>query len=265
MSDLDLLLAVANDAVDLAAELMRTRTPGALTTKGDRDTASETDFAIEHAVRSYLLQHTPDIGFLGEEEGAAGAPDGLTWALDPIDGTANFVHGIPLCGISLGLTDGITPIVGVLDFPFLQSRYTAAQHRGAYANGEPIHVSRRDQLHEAIVSIGDYAVGVNAERKNAQRLAVTAGLARSVERVRMNGSAALDFAWLAHGRLDALVILSNQPWDMAAGSILAREAGAAVVDKDGSNHTPKSSATIAANPLLLEPLLTLVQSVLGTL
>jgi hypothetical protein len=113
------LLPVAVDAVALASDLVRTRMPGLLTAKGDRDMSTEVDYAVERAVRDFLHDKTPDIAFLGEEEGATGAPGAeLLWALDPIDGTANFVHGIPLCGISLGLVHRNRPVVGVIDLPF---------------------------------------------------------------------------------------------------------------------------------------------------
>jgi myo-inositol-1(or 4)-monophosphatase len=88
---------------------MRTLKPGVLTGKGDRDMASEVDFAIERKLRAFLAARTPEIGFLGEEEGTTGNGDELTWSLDPVDGTVNFVHGSPLCAISLGLACSARP------------------------------------------------------------------------------------------------------------------------------------------------------------
>jgi len=251
MTDYFDLLNIASAAVDIAADLLQTHRPGVLTAKGDRDMATEVDYAIEHRVRTFLHDATPSIGFLGEEEGNLGGKSELMWALDPIDGTANFVHGIPLCGVSLGLVRENRPVLGVIDLPFLGTRYTAFEDNGAYANGTPIAVSTTDRLDQAIVAIGDYAVGDNAQQRNQLRLAVTEQLAATVQRVRMHGSAAVDLAWLAHGKLDALITLSNKPWDMAAGVIIAREAGAQVVDKDGTPHTLQSQATIAAGPGLI--------------
>jgi myo-inositol-1(or 4)-monophosphatase len=114
-------------------------------------------------------------------------------------------------------------------------------------------------LVDAVVSIGDYAVGRGAEGKNKLRLTVTKLLAGRVQRVRMFGSAAIDLAWLAHGRTDAVVILSNRPWDIAAGVIIAREAGAIVVGQDGTPHTTDSAATIAASPGIADEVLRLLQ------
>ncbi|GAA4605015.1 hypothetical protein GCM10023107_70290 [Actinoplanes octamycinicus] len=109
-----------------------------------------------------------------------------------------------------------------------------------------------------MVALGDYAVGDGADDKNRARFALTQRLATSVQRVRMHGSAAIDLAWLAAGQVDAIVMLANKPWDTAAGVIIAREAGAVLVDQDGTPHHTGSSATIAANPALLPAILALV-------
>ncbi|MEV7012189.1 inositol monophosphatase family protein [Streptosporangium sp. NPDC051022] len=252
-------LPIAEQAVTIAADIVRTRLPGVVTAKGDRDMATEVDYAVEHAVRDFLTRETPEIAFLGEEEGGpAGAGSGLMWALDPVDGTANFLHGIPLCGISLGLIDKDMPTLGVIDLPFLGSRYSAAESHGAHLNGRPIHPSQTGDLSAAIVAIGDYAVGNDATAKNRLRLALTHQLAARVQRVRMLGSAAVDLAWVAEGKIDANIMLSNKPWDTAAGVLIAREAGATVVDLDGTPHTMNARATIAASPKILADLVELI-------
>jgi myo-inositol-1(or 4)-monophosphatase len=253
------LLPVASAAVDIGSELMRTHRPGALTAKDDRDMASALDFEIEHEVRAFLREQSAGIGFLGEEEGGTAAAGPLTWVLDPIDGTANFVHGIPLCAVSLGLLDRDRPVLGVIDLPFLGCRYRAVEGGGAFANDARISCSRTPRLAEAVVTIGDYAVGEGAPGKNVLRLAITGLLAARAQRVRMYGSAAIDLAWLAEGRTDAAVTMSNKAWDMTAGVILAREAGAHVVDRDGRPHTAASTATVAAGPELLPEVLTLAR------
>lgn len=256
------LLPVALDAVALASDLLRTRMPGLLTTKGDRDMATEVDYAVEHAVRDFLRDRTPDVAFLGEEEGKTGAPDSeLWWALDPVDGTANFVHGIPLCGVSLGLVHRTRPVVGVIDLPFLGTRYCAAEHTGAYVGDRRIHAGMTSNLRDAIVAAGDYAVGDDAHQRNRLRFAITTRLADQVQRVRMLGSTAIDLAWIAEGKLDASITLSNKPWDTAAGVVLAREAGAIVTDADGTDHTMNSTATIAAAPGIAKHISALVADV----
>jgi myo-inositol-1(or 4)-monophosphatase len=119
-------------------------------------------------------------------------------------------------------------------------------------------VRRTGKLNEAIITVGDYAVGSNAGARNQIRLAVTSALAHNALRVRMLGSAAIDLAWLAHGRTDAAIIFGNKPWDTAAGVILVREAGGSVVDLDGYTHTLHSASTVAASALLLEQVLSLI-------
>lgn len=254
------LLPVALQAAAIASDLVRTRVPGLLTAKGDRDMASEVDYAVEAAVRGHLRERTPGIAILGEEEGISGDTKGdLLWAIDPVDGTANFVRGIPLCGFSLGLIQRGRPVVGVIDLPFLGTRYHAAQHTGAYVGDRRIQASVTTDLKDSIVAMGDYSVGEGAEVKNRLRIALTERLAANVQRVRMLGTAAIDLAWVAEGKLDASIMLSNKPWDSAAGVIIAREAGAEVVDQDGTDHTLTSSATIAITPHLTDALTALVQ------
>ncbi|MFH0246031.1 inositol monophosphatase family protein [Streptomyces sp. HK10] len=263
MTDLRALLDIANQAVDHAAAIVSQKAVGTVTAKGDRDMVSELDLAVEERVRTFLHTETPEIGFLGEEQGGQRLGN-LTWSLDPIDGTANLVSGIPLCGISLGLFRNDTAVLGVIDLPFLQDRYEAAEGQGAYRFGQRIQPSRTTRLHEAIVAVGDYAVGERAAEHNRQRLKITQLLAERALRVRMLGSAAIDLAWVASGRLDASIALSNHPWDTAAGIAIAREAGAHTMDTAGRPHEMTSTATITAAPGLRDEVLRLLQDSANT-
>jgi myo-inositol-1(or 4)-monophosphatase len=225
--------------------------------------ATDVDVSIENAVREFLDRESPDINFLGEERGLSGkSEDKLMWVLDPIDGTANFLHRLPLCAVSLGLIDGARTILGVISLPFLDSLYYATEGRGAFLDGTLITTSRTSSLHAAIVSVGDYEVGEDAEERNRTAFAITQALATHVQRIRMFGSAATDLAWVAEGKLDAAVILANEPWDTSAGVLIAREAGAMVLGRDGSSHTLESTATIALTPSLAATLLPLLKHVL---
>lgn len=250
------LLPIAMEAVDRASRMIRERPHGHITMKGDRDPASEVDYAVEREVRAFLLEKAPTVGFLGEEYGRSGEPtSGNYWALDPIDGTMNFIHGIPLCGISLGLVTGNCASIGIVDLPFLGGRYSALLDGGAHLQGARISVSDTDQLPDAIVAIGDYAVGDSSTRENADRLQVTARLVPAVGRIRMFGSAVIDLVWVAEGRIDGSVMLANKPWDTVAGVLIAREAGATVVDRDGRKHGLLSASTIAVTPRVKDDLL----------
>jgi myo-inositol-1(or 4)-monophosphatase len=256
---IEALADIARDAVTHGADLVRTATPHQILDKGDRDTVTDIDIKVEQEIRAQLARLTPEIGFLGEEEGHTGDTE-YTWTLDPIDGTSNFTHGLPLCAVSLALVHNGRPIVAEITAPFLDLRYSAVRGRGAFVNGERMRASRTSELARAIVSIGDYAVGEDATAKNEQRLRLTALLAERIERVRMFGSAALDLAWVAEGRTDAAVILANKPWDTTAGVLLAREAGALVLDSSGEPHTFTSPDTIVACPGIADAVLSLVQS-----
>jgi myo-inositol-1(or 4)-monophosphatase len=246
VNNLDDLLTIAQEAVEIGYKLMTTADMGEVHQKGDRDLVTDLDLRIQREVRAFLEQATPDFDFLGEEQGGGALDESAeyVWALDPIDGTSNFAHGIPLCASQLALVHRGEPIIGVIVAPFLALRYQATKDGGAFCNGKGIHASTTTDLSHAIVSVGDYATGPNSAEKNERRFAVTKALAENVERVRMFGSAALDLAFLAEGRIDACVILANKPWDTAPGVLIARSAGALVTDGFGSSHTFRSRETV---------------------
>ncbi|MET8798563.1 inositol monophosphatase family protein [Nocardia sp. NPDC004568] len=263
MSDISALLAIARGATAAGAALLTTEEAGAVHSKGDRDFVTQLDLKIQATMQRRLRAHAPRITFRGEESGTQ-SPDlahsEWTWVLDPIDGTSNFIHNIPLCAVSLALVHRDSPILGVIRAPFLGLEYYATEGQGAYVNDRPITTGRAQHLRDAIISIGDYAVGPGAEAKNRTRLAVTEALAAEAERVRMLGSAALDLAWTAEGRIDGCIIMSNKQWDMAAGVLIARESGAVVTDSDGSIHNVRSRHTVAANPIISQELLQLIST-----
>jgi myo-inositol-1(or 4)-monophosphatase len=251
------LVAIARQAVEIGNQLVVTATDRRPRIKSDRDVVTDVDLAVEHAVRSFLSQETPEIAFLGEEDGGHAQLKGQepVWVLDPVDGTSNFAHGVPLCAVSLGLVQEDEPVVAAMAAPFLGLRYHAAKGEGAFGDGTRLKASATVEIAKAIVSIGDYAVGPDAAAKNFTRFRLTEWLAGRAERVRMFGTAALDLAWVAEGRTDATIMLSNKPWDTAAGVLLAREAGAVVVDADGNRHTMSSTETVAVTPGLLTEIL----------
>lgn len=259
--DLDDLTRIAEQAVGLGYDIVKNTTPADIRLKGDRDIVTDVDLTVEQEVREFLARMTPGIAFLGEEGESAATINNDTdvWTLDPVDGTSNFSHGLPLCAVSLAMVRRGEPIVAAVVAPFLDLRYVAAKGKGAFGNNVQLQASNVTSLTESIVSIGDYAVGAEASAKNAIRLRLTTLLAERVERVRMFGSAALDLAWVAEGRTDATVILGNKPWDTAAGVLLAREAGALVVDATGATHDFTSTETIATTPALTDSLLSLVR------
>ena len=252
-TDAGLLLA-AEQAVDVGAGILRRGRShiGAVIAKGDRDFATGVDLQIEAAIKTALATATPDIPFLGEEEGGDEHAERPRWVLDPIDGTINFAKDSPLCAISLALLVSGQPVLGIVDTPLLGERFIAREGHGAYVNGARIAISEVRDLHEAMIGLSDFKVGVGSEEENRVHLAALTRFARESLRVRMHGSAALDLAWLAAGRLHATVMLSNLPWDVTAGLLLVREAGGVVFDYDGSSHDADSRFTIASAPALVE-------------
>ena len=236
----------ADSAIDLALSFLGEGETGERVYKTDRDFATATDFAIEDAVRELLARETPDIGFLGEERGHTGDHERY-WCLDPIDGTTNFSRGLPNYGVSLALIEAGVPVFGTIALPAHSERYVT-RDGVALLNERPIRVAETANLDDAIVSFGDFATGAGSDEKNARRLAMLGSLAASVGRVRMLGSAATDLAWLAAGRLDAVVIDANRTWDFAAGIALARAVGAVVSHIDGRSYSIAGRDLLVAGP-----------------
>jgi myo-inositol-1(or 4)-monophosphatase len=260
-TELSTLRFAAERAVDIAADAMvgGQAHVGPLIDKGDYGFATVVDVEVERLVRAYLRRETPGIPFLGEEEGGEGLMSEALWVLDPIDGTANYADGSPLCSISLALLRQGSPVLGVVAAPLLGERYVAVEGGGAFRNGSRIQVSRRE-VGDRLVGLSDFAFGRKHRDTNLFRFAVIEELVRATMKLRIHGSVALDLAWLAAGRLSGAIALSNRPWDVSAGILLVREAGGDVFDESGAAHGPDSSSTLACVPRLRETLLSAVDS-----
>src|ERR1700690_2450587 len=154
-------LEIAWQATQIGADTLGSSHPGSVHHKGDRDLVTDIDLAIQRDIADYLIQTTPDIELLAEESQHQPNIDTAEWlwVLDPIDGTSNFVHGLPLCAVSLALLHCGRTVVAVTRAPLLGRTYHAIKDNGAFLNGQPITTSHTDSLNEAIVSLGDYAVG----------------------------------------------------------------------------------------------------------
>jgi len=190
------------------------------------------------------LEHSaPGLPVFGEEGG--GARGDIGWFVDPLDGTANFLHGFPAVGVSVALVEHGTPIVGVVHAPLLGDTYTACQGEGAFRNGEPITVSTRDPS-RAICATG-FPFRAKAERLD-EYLPVFEAALRRFEDLRRAGSASLDLAWTAAGVLDGYFEQALGPWDVAAGALLVREAGGLVTDWSGDERAWLESGDIVAGP-----------------
>jgi myo-inositol-1(or 4)-monophosphatase len=188
------------------------------------DLVSEADHASERLIRERLAAARPGDGFLGEEGGDAQGTTGLRWVVDPLDGTINFLFGIPQWAVSIACEDERGTLVGVIYDPMRDELWTAERDGAALLDGRPIQGSERAELATALVATG---FGYDAEVRRLQA-GVAAALLPQVRDIRRFGSAALDLAWTAAGRHDAYYERGLNAWDLAAGVLLCRRAGLAL-------------------------------------
>jgi myo-inositol-1(or 4)-monophosphatase len=215
-----------------------------------RDLVTAADLASERLIVSRLRQAFPGHAIEAEEETRdAGDPRaGPRWFLDPLDGTINFVHGLPAFAVSLALYEGGVPEVGVVHAPRLSETFWAVRGGGAFLDGKPIRASATAELADAILATGfPYRRGELAH----DNLENFARFYREVRGLRRLGSAALDLAYTAAGRFDGYWELHLAPHDVAAGALLVREAGGVVVDADGGEDWLRGGHIVAAGPRLV--------------
>lgn len=212
--------------------------------KGPKDPVTATDVAAERCIRRLLARRFPQIGFLGEEgttTGGAGGPGGR-WVVDPLDGTIAFIAGLPSFGVSIALERHGRVEAGVMLFPRLRELFVAERGRGAWLNGRRIRVSGRADLAHCVVSLW-HDDTVWADRRLRERIA---RIGREVRSVAVFG-ACFSLAYVAAGRLDAYWEQSANPWDVAAGALLIREAGGRVTDGAGSAFDMERPTVLASN------------------
>lgn len=257
--DLADLVTLAERVARLAGRLVVDERPErvavASTKSSPTDIVTIMDTASEALLRNEIHAARPDDSILGEEGGTAPGTSGLTWVLDPIDGTVNYLYGIPAYAISVAVVAGdpLDPaghevLAGCVHHPLSQETWTATRGGGAHLDGRPIQVNTGVPLDRALVATG---FGYDAERRrHAAR--VVAELLPQVRDIRRIGSAALDLAALACGRLDAYYERGLGAWDLAAGGLIAREAGARVGGLGDAPAGPE--LVVAAGPGLYEQL-----------
>jgi myo-inositol-1(or 4)-monophosphatase len=216
--------------------------------KGPADFVSAADRKAEMIVHQELERARPGYGFLMEETGVVeGADRSHRWLVDPLDGTTNFLHSIPLFAISIALERDGEIVAGLVYNPISDELFTAEKGKGAFLNDRRIRVATREHLAEAVVSCGI----PHLERPYlAEFVRELAEIQPHVAGVRRTGAAALDLAWLAAGRFDAFWERGLSPWDIAAGIILVREAGGMVGDIDRKKNLIETGNVLAANPTL---------------
>jgi len=198
---------------------------------GPGDPFSEADLRAEETVKTMLASTRPAYGFLGEEGGVTEGEDPEhVWVVDPLDGTMNFVRGMPYFAVNIALARAGEVIAGVTYIPMMHEMFWAESGRGAFLNGEPIRVSKVDRLEDAVIAIGIPFAG---KPRQPQFLHEIAQVIPRVASVRRLGAGAVDTAYVACGRFDAYWEQTVSPWDLAAGAVIVREAGGVVTDTLG--------------------------------
>lgn len=232
---------------------------GALTweTKGTSDFVSEIDRNAEHAIADWLLSTYPEATIVGEELSPDEVSlDGLTFIVDPIDGTTNYLHGYPEYAVSIGAYDNGDPLAALILNVATKDLYTATRKGGAFRNGEPIRVSAITDPSRSLIGTGfPFKHLEYIDRYMSQFEAVM----RGTSGVRRAGSAALDLATVGAGQFDGFWELGLSPWDVAAGILIIREAGGVVTDLEGNDAKPTHGPFVAGNPKIHAWLLNAIQ------
>jgi myo-inositol-1(or 4)-monophosphatase len=255
-----LFLCTAIEAVVRAGEIQMARFGRAMRVdkKGAIDLVTEVDLEVERMFRELAAERFPDHQVLAEEMGGgASIPPGPCWVFDPIDGTTNYAHGLPIFCASLALEiDGIAEVGAIFD-PNRQELFTAERGGGAFLNGRPLRVSSAGTLLDAMLVTGfPYDVHQRVE-EIVGLFGEFVGQARAVRRL---GSAAIDLCYVAAGRLDGFWEPDLKPWDVAAGALIVTEAGGRVTNMDGAPFSSRAGAVLATNGLIHEAMLDVMRS-----
>jgi len=238
---LDLAVTTARAAGKLIVEGRRGQVRVADTKSSPTDVVTDNDVASERLIRSRILAVRPDDGFVGEESAATEGTSGVSWVADPIDGTVNYLYGIPQYAVSIAAEHGGRTVAGAVLDATSGELFTAVRGEGAHLDGEPISVSSTTDLSHTLVGTGYHY-------RSDVRVHQAAELARLLPRIRdlrRLGSASLDLCYVACGRLDAYVERGLRPWDLAAARLVVEEAGGLV---EGVAHDEPSELLAMAAP-----------------
>ncbi|HQS11231.1 MAG: inositol monophosphatase [Rhizobiales bacterium 24-66-13] len=226
--------------------------------KGPADFVSAADRKAEDILFTELSRSRPGFSFLMEERGRVEGTDPANeWVIDPLDGTTNFLHGIPLFAISVALVRNGAPFAGVIFNPVTDELFVAEKGQGAYLNDRRLRVAGRRKLAESVVCCGLPHMGRGDHTRFNRELAK---VQTQVAGLRRTGAAALDLAWVAAGRFDAFWERNLSAWDMAAGILMVREAGGYVSDLDGGDQILEKGDVIAGNEDMRRDLLALLKA-----
>jgi len=253
------LINIAMNAAHIAADMMRQEFPKVasipVTQKARHDYVSEIDKSSEAQIVREIRRYHPDHAFLAEEGGAHGQSD-YVWIIDPLDGTSNYLHGMPHYAISIAVqVKGRTEHAVVYDV-VRDEMFHASRGSGAHLNNTRIRVSPRTTLDSAIAAT---AFPFRQRGMMSVYTGIFSDVFKKIEDIRRNGVASLDLAWVAAGRMDAYFEIGLKPWDVAAGALLVREAGGVVTDFEGNDAVEASHSILAAPYKLMTPLRKIIE------
>jgi myo-inositol-1(or 4)-monophosphatase len=226
--------------------------------KGPANFVTAADRRSEETIYAELAKARPGYSFLGEEGGGRAGDDKThKWIVDPLDGTTNFLHGIPHFAISIALEREGTIVAGLVYNPASEDLFLAERGKGAFLNDQRMRVAARTKLGEAVLACGLPHLGHGDIARGQRDVAAMQG---QVAGLRRFGASALDLAWVAAGRLDAYWERDIKPWDMAAGLILVREAGGFVTDLDGGEDMFAKGSIVAGNETMQREVLRVLKN-----
>jgi myo-inositol-1(or 4)-monophosphatase len=260
MQDFEKIVASGTEAALQAGALLmeKMRSGFKVAHKGETNLVTEADIAAEQLIVSHLRQDFPDHAILAEENHSNARRGQYTWIIDPLDGTTNYAHGYPVFAVSIGLEVDGELEWGIVYNPNTDERFTARRGQGAFLNGDRLRVSKTATLDKSLLVTGfPYDVRTNPDNN----LDYFAGFMLRSQAVRRIGSASLDFCYLAAGRFDGFWELELHPWDMAAGVLIAREAGATVTDFGGAPLSIYQLRCVASNGLIHKQMLEVLAEV----
>jgi len=231
--------------------------------KGIVDLVTQYDVQTEEFVIGELQKNFTDYTLIGEEsfDTSEGFNHKKAIYIDPIDGTTNFIHGIPHLGISLGVWEEGLPTLAVVYNPILDELFYAAKDEGAYLNGKRLHVSKQDHLQQSLIGTGFPYAKVNKGEEHDWVLKCMTNLLANIRDIRRLGAAAIDLCYLAQGKIDAFYEIDLQPWDVSAGILLVLEAGGKVTNASGEIFTLDSKSIVVSNALIHEELITYIEEI----
>ena len=254
------MIQTAIDAARAAGEILRNALGTALVIETKQDQISnlvtDADKASEKAIIELIRARYPDHAILGEEGGASEGRADVRWIIDPLDGTTNFAHGLPIFSISIAAEKNGELVAGVVYNPASEELFAAEKGAGATLNGAPIHVSDVEDIRQAMLVTGfPYNVFENPDLCRER----FAAFLMHVHAIRRLGSAALDCAYVAAGRIDGYWEVALQPWDQAAGMLLISEAGGTISNFEGAPHSHYELQFLGSNGLLHQQMIDILE------